>query len=68
MLNEQRKSSKSGKVEDTEPLLDWESYYVLVGEVSKHLAFDSCLICMVPFTTEIMIAHQIKSICILPNF
>ena len=68
MLNEQRKSSKSGKVEDTEPLLDWESYYVLVGEVSKHLAFDSCLICMVPFTTEIMIAHQIKSICMLPNF
>ena len=40
MLNEQRKNSKSGKVEDSEPLLDWESYYILVGEVSKHLASD----------------------------
>ena len=68
MLNEQRKSSKSGKVEDTEPLLDWESYYVLVGEVSEHLAFDLWLFCIVASTTETMMALQIKSICILPNY
>ena len=30
VLNEQRKNSKTGKIED-EPLLDWENYYNLVS-------------------------------------
>ena len=42
MLNEQRKNSKSGKVEDSEPLLDWESYYILVGEVWLMIILYGC--------------------------
>ena len=38
VLNEQRKNSKTGKIED-EPLLDWENYYNLVSYHPSH-CFD----------------------------